>query len=99
MKTILPRNIIFEQETIPIDFLGNYKIEYRQIPYVLTGILSSVIIYYNDVPNKIILYIVNIGMTFLLSLIKIENQNLEKLIYNIVKYKIDKFQLRRKNND
>ena len=32
-------------------------------------------------------------------ILKIENQNLEKLIYNIVKYKIDKFQLRRKNND
>ena len=96
MKTILPRNISYEHDTIPIDFLGNLKMEYRQIPYISTGIINSIFIYYSNLSNKVILYILNIGIAISLSLIKIENQNLEKLIYNFINYKLAKFKLRRR---
>ena len=96
MKTILPRNISYEHDTIPIDFLGNLKMEYRQIPYISIGIVNSVFIYYSNLSNKIILYVLNIGIAVSLSLFKIENQNLEKLIYNFISYELAKLKLRRK---
>ncbi len=91
-KIIIPRNILNQSSTIPIDIMGHHQLEYRQIPYILIAVSNAVYLYNKqcDTRLKIIFSCIGCGILLITSTIKIENQSLEQIFINIIKYGINK---------
>lgn len=106
-KYIIPRNVLYKDDTFPVDFVIHFELEKRQIPYILVGGTIAIITFTN--PTLKILYriaipLASLGSTSILSIVKVEGQHLENLLYNLVKYygckiKLKKIHKGEKNND
>lgn len=121
-KCFIPRNVIYSDDTFPIDFIVHIELQKRQIPYVLLGttigalavtssgtivpitLVTKGIINAANVANinyitKGIIAVLSLGSSYILSQFKTQNQHLEELLNNLVKYNKDliQFKFERRN--
>jgi hypothetical protein len=97
-RQIIPRNVLSEKDTLPIDCIGHFEIEIRQIPYVIVGIAGATAIVMTDLvalKYKIIISAVSIGTTYVISMTKFEGQTIGTLLINLIKYLNDNRKIKR----
>jgi hypothetical protein len=97
-KQIIPRNVLNQKDTLPVDFINHFEIEIRQIPYIITGVAGASAIIMTDLVTlkyKIIISAVSIGVTYIISIAKIEGQTIGTLLINLIKYLNDNRKIKR----
>jgi hypothetical protein len=101
-RQIIPRNVLSEKDTLPIDFVGHFEIEIRQIPYVIVGAIGATAIIMTDLVTlkyKIIISVASLGVTYIISMAKIEGQTIGTLLINLIKYLNDNRKIKRGKYD
>ena len=116
-KYFIPRNVIYSDDTFPIDFIVHIELQKRQIPYILLGtavgalavtssgnlipitLVTKGIVNVANIANanyiaKGIIAALSLGSSYILSQIKNQNQYLEELLNNLIKYNKDLIQFK-----